>query len=137
LVDELRLGETLGLHLPGHDQPAGIGDDGLEILAGEEYQGSFDDGEHQRQERRCDQREFDRRGAVLAGQQSPHRRRSGDCAQPANNSGADGPQHAHCSGSMNRENFSHRAFSKSCPETVARGAQGNISLTIPADRHRP
>src|SRR5712692_11914383 len=93
LIEKLRLAEPLGLHLPGHDQPAGIGNHGLEILAGEEHQGGFDDGEYQRQERRRHQREFDRRGAVLAAKQPPRGRRCEQHMQAGSEPGADGFEH--------------------------------------------
>ena len=65
---------ALRLRLTGHDQPRGIGDGGLQRLAGEEDDRRLHDGEDERQERRRDEAELDRGGAILPAAQS--RRRS-------------------------------------------------------------
>ena len=58
--------EVLRLRLAGHDQARGVGNGGLERLAGKENYGSLHDGEDQREEGCGDQAELDRGGAVLA-----------------------------------------------------------------------
>jgi hypothetical protein len=75
------LAEALRLRLAGHDQPRRIRDRGFERLPGEEDDRRLHDGEDEGQERRRDQAEFNRRGAVLLAREAPYgawRRRSGD-----------------------------------------------------------
>ena len=67
---ELGLVEALRLRLAGHDQARAVGGGRFQRLAGEEHDRGFHDGEHQRQERRRDQAEFDGGRAVLLADQA-------------------------------------------------------------------
>jgi hypothetical protein len=51
--------------LPGHDQPRAIGGRGFQRLPCKEHEGSFQDGENQRQKWRRHQAEFDGSRTVL------------------------------------------------------------------------
>ena len=86
-------GEALRLRLPGHDQAGGIGDRGLQRLAGEEDDRRLHDGEDERKKRRRHETEFDGGRAILragetasdAGRNEPSRARLRDCLDDVSN----------------------------------------------------
>src|SRR5262249_62364457 len=66
VVAELGLGHPRGLRLPRQDIAARLFGGLVEHAAGKEYDGSLQNRDEQRQERRRDERKFDGRGTAVA-----------------------------------------------------------------------
>ena len=75
-VLESGLVEALSLCLAGHDQPGRVGRRRLQRLSREEDDCRLHDGEDEREERRCDECEFDRGRAILLADETTRRGRS-------------------------------------------------------------
>src|SRR6185312_1337782 len=70
--------ETSGLRLSRQDQAARVGDGCFEHLPREKHEADLDDREHATEKRNDDQREFDRRRAVLVTPEAALARKNGE-----------------------------------------------------------
>ena len=89
----LEVGLAEALRLPGHDQPAGIGDGGFQRLPGEEHDRGFQDREQQRQKWKRDQRELDGGGAVLVPRKASRDARRQKAAEEGSDLALNAPKH--------------------------------------------